>query len=89
VHFSAGGDTLPPLATLDQAERAARRQSEEQVQHAFMPLVRRGEALEADGEARQALALYEEALAGFQAAGCPRPKLAARVTAARGKLAER
>ena len=41
----------------------------------FMPLVKDGGALEAAGDLAGALALYQQAMDGFRAAGVKRPKL--------------
>ena len=40
-----------------------------------MPLVKQGKALQAAGDLTGALALYQQAMDGFRAAGVKRPKL--------------
>ena len=55
---------------------------EQQLQKKLMPLVKRGEAFENDGDFAAAIGLYKEALAGFNKEGVQRPKLVERIALA-------
>ena len=57
------------------------------VEKQFMPLVKKGDGLQDAGDLDGALALYQEAMDGFRAAGFKRPKLKEKIDDAKAKIA--
>ena len=52
----------------------------------FMPLVKQGQGLQDGGDLAGAMALYQQAMDGFRAAGVKRPKLKQKMVRSRSAL---
>ena len=76
---------VPRMKSAVSAAAAAQKLRLKAVERKMMPLVKVADGLVVSGELAAAAARYQEALDGFRAAGCKRPKLEKKLEATRAK----